>query len=255
MLLLSTSSLNWYGLHRMFSFVKKAKYDGIDLVLTKDQFDNWDKDYVKKISDEYWVPVLSITAPSRDLNEKMVDDIIDLAETLWAQNITFSPPFITDKNKTWYTAYLKEVKKKTNLSISIKNVEPKFIFFIIPEYRNASLSDIKKITWDTSLDISAIDSASSLDIMKAQKVLWNSLKNIYFSDKHWIKKNLLPGMSWWWISYLPLESFLMKLKVSSYSAFITLLITPKELWVWSEEEVLHNMEHFKKYYEKHFFWK
>ena len=39
MLLLSTISFNWYWLHRIFEFAKKAKYDWIELVLTKNNYD------------------------------------------------------------------------------------------------------------------------------------------------------------------------------------------------------------------------
>jgi sugar phosphate isomerase/epimerase len=53
MLLVSTSSLSGYGLHRIFSFVKKAGYDGIDLVLTKQNYDTWSADYIKSLIDEF----------------------------------------------------------------------------------------------------------------------------------------------------------------------------------------------------------
>ncbi len=252
MLLVSTSSLTWYWLHRIFWFVKEAWYDWIDLVLTKNNFDTWNADYLKSLIDYFDVPILSITAPNKWLNEKKVDLIVDIAKKVWAQNITFFPPYLTDKNTTWYTRYLSKVKRDTHLSISIANVEPKFIFFVIPEYKNASLLEIKRITGDTALDLSSIDSSSWMDILKAQKNLWSSLKNIYFSDKHWPKKWILPWLAWWGTSYLPLESFLMKLRASGYAAFITLKVTPRELWAWTDEKVLQNLEYFKWYYNKHF---
>jgi len=251
MLLLSTDTLKGYGLHRIFKFVKEAWYDWLDLVLTKQDFDNWDIDYVKKLVQEFKVPVLSITAPQRFMNEKKVDLIIKLATSLWVQNITFFPPHARD-SITWYTKYLSRVKRDTHLAISVKNVEPKFLFFIFPEYKDATLFQIKKITWDTAFDLAAIDNSSSLDILKAQKILWSSVKNIYFSDKHWPKKWLLPGWAGGWTSYLPLESLLMKLRATGYGAFITLKVTPKEIGVWTEEKVLQNLEYFKSYYKKHF---
>jgi hypothetical protein len=94
-----------------------------------------------------------------------------------------------------------------------------------------------------------------MDILKAQKILWSSMKNVYFSDTHGPRKNLLPGQSWGGTSFLPLESFLMKLKANSYNWFITLDVAPKELWVWINERVLQNLEYFKNYYLKHFKWK
>jgi hypothetical protein len=198
------------------------------------------------------IPVLSIKAPRRWLNEKIVDRIVKLALKIKAQNITFTPPHYRDKNVSWYLQYLNKVKRDTHLSISVINVEPKFILFIFPEHKDVNLQQIKRVTWDTSLDISAIDPSSWLDIIKAQKILWSSMKNVYFSDTYWPRKNLLPGQAGWGTSYLPLESFLMKLKASSYWAFITLEISSRELWVWTNEKILQNLEYFKSYYEKHF---
>ncbi len=252
MLLLSTISFNWYGLHKIFDFAKQANYDWIELVLAKNHFDYWDEDYVLSLAKEFNIPVLSIKAPKRWVNEKIVDRIVNLALKLGTQNITFTPPHYRDKNVNWYLRYLAKVKRDTHLAISIENVEPKFILFIIPEYKDASLMQIKKITWDTALDLSSIDHSSGLDIIKAQKLLGSSLKNIYFSDTHGPKKGLLPGNAGGWTSYLPLESFLMKLKASSYNWLITLEISPRELWVWTSDKIIANLDYFKKYYMKHF---
>ena len=252
MLLLSTVSFAWYGLHKIFEFAKQSNYDWIELVLNKKHFDYWDERYVEELSKKSWVSILSIKAPKRGINEKIVDKIVSLAIKLWVQNITFTPPHYRDKNVSWYLKYLSKVKRDTHLSISVENVEPKFAFFIIPEYKDATLMQIKKVTWDTTLDISAVSSTSWSDILKVQKILGSSLKNISFSDTHWPKKWLLPAQAWGWTSYLPLESFLMKLKASSYSGFITLEISPRELWVWTNEKIISNLEYFKKYYNKHF---
>ena len=252
MLLLSTSSLQGYGLHRIFDFVKKSWFDGIDLSLNRLNFDLWDADYVKSLSDSFDVPVLSITAPWRWMNEKWVDQIIKIATKLKTQVVNFYPPHFSDKNISWFTNYLIKVKRDSNLSICITNVEPKFIFFIIPEYKNSSLHEIKKITWNTVLDLSSIDTSSWMDILKAQKILWSTIRNIFLSDKYWSKHWILPGLAWWWISYLPLESFFMKLKTTGYNGFITLKVNKAALWLWNEERVIQNLEYMKKYYERHF---
>ena len=75
----------------------------------------------------------------------------------------------------------------------MQNVEPKFLFFVIPEYRNATFTQIKSVTGDTTLDILGVDSSSSMDILKAQGMLGKSIKNILFSDKHGMKRGILPG--------------------------------------------------------------
>ena len=252
MILLSTSSLAWYGLHRIFKFAYEKWFDWLDIALGKINYDLWDENYIKELSDSFNMPVLSITAPSRWMNEKKVDKILAIALTVWAQLITFSPPHFSDKKTTWFTRYLLKIKRDNHLSIAVQNVESKFLFFIIPEYKNSTLLEIKKITWDTSLDLSNIDNSSWLDIMKAQKILWQSVKNIFLSDKHWTKVWLLPWGSWGGISYLPLESFFMKLKISWYNWFITVKVKPTELWAWTEERVLQNLEYSVSYYKKHF---
>jgi len=251
-ILLSTSSLAWYGLHRTFKFAHKAWFDGLDLSLAKLNYDSWDEDYIKELSDSFNVPILSITAPARWMNEKKVDKIVQIATKLKTQLITFSPPHFSDKNTTWFTKYLLKVKRDTHISIAVQNVEPKFLFFIIPEYKNASLYEIKKITWDATLDLSSIDNSSWMDILKAQKMLWSSIKNIFLSDKRGPKTWILPGWAGGWISYMPLESFFMKLKTTGYNWFISLKVKPSELGVWTEEKVLQNLDYSISYYKKHF---
>ncbi len=252
MILLSTSSLQGYWLHRIFDFANKWWYDGLDLALNKSNHDLWDEDYIKFLSDSFNIPVLSITAPARWMSEKKVDKLVSMAWKLGTQIISFSPPHISDKNMTWFTKYLLKVKRDTHLSISIQNIAPKFMFFIIPEYKNTTLFEIKKVTWDTTLDLSSIDSTSGFDILKAQKLLWSSVKNIFFSDKRGSNNGILPWWAWGGISYLPLESFFMKLKTSWYNWFITLKVKPSELWAWNEERVIQNLEYVKNYYKKHF---
>lgn len=252
MILLSTSSLNGYGIHRIFLIAKKAAFDGIDLVLTKENFDLWDPEYIYSLSKETWVKVLSITAPSKGIDEQNINKAVELAKKLWSQLITFSPPYFKDSNVSWFSKYLQDIKKITNLSIWVKNIEPEFLLLIIPKYRNASLADIKKITWDTALDLSSIDPTSGTDILKAYKILWTSIKNIYLSDRQGNKTGLLPWDAWWWISYLPLESFLMKLKTAGYNWFISVRVNPEALGAWNEWLVLENFKKVIDYYKKHY---
>jgi len=248
LILLSTSSLEWYWIHKIFLLAKKAWFDGIDLCLDYYNYDLWDSSYIKWLSDEIWVKVLSISAPSNWLNEEYIDKIVNISETLWSQVVTFSPPYFKDLNLSWFSKYLAKIKSKTKISISIKNVEPEFLLLVIPKYRNSSILDIKKITGDTSLDLSILDWKYGIDIIKAHKILWNSIKNIYLSDKDWD----LPWSSWWGISNLPLESFLMKLKTTWYNWFISLKVNPEKLWVWNEDLIIQNIEYVINYYKKYY---
>ncbi len=252
MLLLSTSSLKWYWLHKIFIFAKKAWYDGINLDLDKSSFDTLDWEYIKTLSDAFAMPVLSITAYDKWLDEKKVDSFVKMAKLLNTQMIAFAPPHMTDKKTDWFTKYLPRVKRDSGLSIAIKNVPAKFWLFVIPEYKTNTLMELKKLTWDTVLDVANIDKSTWIDLQKAQTMLGNTIKNVFLSDKNGPKEWLLPGNSGGWVSYLPLESFLMKLKTSWYNWFITLTVNPKELDVGNDEKVLDNLSQVKKYYTKHF---
>lgn len=252
MILISTSSLFWYWIHRIFDIVSKAWFDWIDLSLKDINCDLWDEDYIFSLTQQFKIPVLSITAPDKWMNKKKLNLILKLASRLNVQVITFSPPYYTDIDKEWYNNDLKKVKEWLNISVCIKNVEAKFVMLFIPKHKNASLFELKKITWNTTLDLWAIDNSSGLDIMKAYNIFDGSIKNILFSDRDWIKNGLVPWNSPGWISYLPLESFLINLKTSSYNWFITLDVKPSEIWVWQEELVIQNLEKFKKYYKKYY---
>ena len=252
MLLLSTSSLTGYGLHRIFSFAKQAGYTGLDISLGMLNYDFWDEEYILELSQLFKLPVLSLTAPSKGMSQKKLEKIMLIAQKLEVQLVTFSPPHLTDKDTKWFGAPLAKIKKALHLSVCIQNVEPKFLFFVIPEYRNATLEQIKGVTGDTTLDLMWVDSSSSMDIMKAQMVLGSSIKNVFFSDKMSSHRGLLPGGSGWGVSHLPLESFLMKLKASGYAWYLTVKVWPKEIGVGNAERVDQNLKFIKNYYEKYF---
>ncbi len=93
---------------------------------------------------------------------------------------------------------------------------------------------------------------TELKNIKAINLLWSSLKNVYLSDKKLDKYWLIPWKEKSWISNLPIESFLMQLKANSYNGFITIKVDPQELWVWSEEIIIKNLEKIKNYYSKYY---
>lgn len=252
MLLLSTSSLKWYWIHKIFTLVKKAKYDGIDLVIDEKNYDTLDENYLKWLSDAFEVPVLSITAPDKWLTKEKIEHIWRIAKALNSQVVNFFPPHISDKNMDFFAESLTKLKKDLKIKITLQNVEQKFMLFVIPEYRNSNLLEIKKITWDTALNLSDIDKSSGIDLNRAQATLWNTLTNIYLNDKNGPKIGLLPWNAGWWVSFLPIESFLMKLKTSWFNWFFSLRVNPLELWVGTDDKVLFNLDFAKNYYKKHF---
>lgn len=207
MLLLSTSSLRGYGLHRIFSFARDAYYDGICLDLNPLDFDTENTEYINTLSKDFNMPVVGITAYERRITQKIVDKILEMAKTLGSKEVNFYPPHRLDKEGEWFSDYLPKVQKRyKDIEITIINVEPKTFLFLIPEYKDATLPLIKKITGKTALHVSNVDPESGTDLIKTFSLLGNSIHNVYLSDKTGNKEDLLPGKG-----DMPLESLLIKL--------------------------------------------
>jgi sugar phosphate isomerase/epimerase len=207
MLLLSTSSLRGYGLHKIFSFARDAQYDGICLDLNLLDFDTENTAYILALSEEFKMSVMGITAYERRMTQKTVDRIMEMAKMLGSKIVNFYPPHRLDKEGEWFSDYLPKVQKRyKDIEITIINVEPKTFLFLIPEYKDATLPLIKKITGKTALHVSNVDPESGTDLIKTFSLLGNSIHNVYLSDKTGNKEDLLPGRG-----DMPLESLLIKL--------------------------------------------
>jgi hypothetical protein len=184
MLLLSTSSLTGYGLHRIFGFAKKAGYDGIDVSVDFDLFDTVDAEYLREISDITDMPILSLTAPERKLTRKNFDTILALANDLGVKTVNIHPPHRLEKEKDWFGEYISTMNAKyENTTINIINAPPKTWLFIISEYGDARPETIKKITEHTALSIANVDPTSGVDLMKTFILLGATMGFVYLSDK------------------------------------------------------------------------
>ncbi len=249
MLLISTSSLKWYWLHKIFKLISKSTLDWINLDIVAWEFDTEDALYIKSLSEEFNVPVVSVSAYEKKMDAKLVDALIDFCRIIWAKMINFYPPHRADKDTTWFSDYLAKAQIKTpDILLSVMNVEPKTFLFFIPEYKDATLETIKKITKNTSLAISNVDITTWVDLLKTFNLLWNTIRNVFLSDKSWAKSELMLG-KW----DMPLRDLLWKLKENSYNWLFTLKIAPKDLLVGSPDEiVLWKIEDAQKYFNKYY---
>lgn len=113
------------------------------------------------LSAESGVKIENIVAFERKMDSTTVERIITLAKSLSVQKIYFYPPHRLDKDVSWYEETLPQmVELHPDLSLAVTNVEPKTFLFFIPEYRDATLQSIKKITGHTALSITHVDPES-----------------------------------------------------------------------------------------------
>jgi sugar phosphate isomerase/epimerase len=248
MLLVSTSSFRGYGLHKIFELVAQSEYDGVDIVLSLVDFDTMDTDYLLHLSEITGVKIGSITAFERKMDSKTLESIVEIALKLKVSLVNIYPPYRLDKDGAWFNDDLPNFKKRyQSIQFAVINVEPKTFLFFIPEYKDATLTSIKKLTGDTALHISNIDSGSGVDLIKTFTILGSSIVNVLLSDKTGSKEELLPGKG-----EMPLETLLIRLKEGGYKRHFTLKVDPKALGVGDDKAVLKRMADSKKFLEKYY---
>ncbi len=221
--LLSTDALGWCGLDLIFESAKKAGFDGIDLALWKN-FDAWNVDYVKKLSETHDLPI-KIIQTSASLNKKEIEKALDLCEALNVDTITINAPkffdyrafnFIKDNIGSY-----KKANKDTNFSI-INPMDASFFAVPIPKYRFSNLVEIiKKYGCNLWLDVAGLDEDSfEDDFMRKIEDFVPYMSAVYLSDKNKEgKAHILPGDG-----ILKLPTLLKKLKKNKYGRYFSLKI-------------------------------
>ncbi len=172
-MIISTGSLAGYGLHHAFSLVRDAGFHMVNLDIDPANHDTLDAGYTTRIAEECGVCIESVTAPERGMSVELFERIESCVEALGVKHITYFPPTRFEKDIEWFTLRLPETakkKRKTPLR-AVANVEPKTVFFVIPEYRDATLQAIKKTTGATVLDVSRVDPESGIDLLKSSSLL------------------------------------------------------------------------------------
>jgi hypothetical protein len=129
----------------VFQLVKEAGFDGIDLAIWKN-FDSRKVDYVKKLSENYDLPIRVIQT-SDNLNDKEINRAIDLCYELNVDTITINAPrFFNFKTFNFITDnILQRRKANKNIHFSIINPEDSSLFALpIPKYRFSNMVEIVK---------------------------------------------------------------------------------------------------------------
>ena len=249
--LFSTDSLSWYWLDLVFELVKEAWFDGIDLAIWKN-FDSRKIDYVKKLSENYGLPV-KVIQTSDNLNDKEINRAIDLCYALGVDTITINAPkffnfkafsFITDN-------ILKRRKEHKGIHFSIINPEDSSLFALpIPKYRFSNMVEIvKRYLCYIGLDIANLDSDSfESDFLRKIRDFLPYLSVIYFSDKSRIWEwHILPGD---WV--LKLSIFLKKLKEYWYNRYLSTRIKISKSDLADSDKVKIILKKSRKYLQENY---
>lgn len=245
MIVLCTDSLRGYGLNRIFEIAKEAGYDGIDLSADFHEFDSVNADYLKKISDEYDMPIHAISAP-KQTSAKRIKELVSIAKKVGAKVLVLQPPKILDfKLASWLKKEVPKLREKEFLSIAMENAPAGTFLGFIPEHAMSNTAELRRFK-HISLDTARIGEKRK-DLMQAYAAFKQYLVHIHLSNFASGKKYAPPQEG-----IMPLESFLTKLKQDKYPGAISIKILPKFLHAGEDERLIEELKRTKKYYDKYY---
>lgn len=244
MFTISTDSLTGYGLNRIFSFAKKAGFDGIDLVIDIQNYDTFNVAYLKKLRERFDLPIITMQAPQRTSKHSILKTV-QIAKELGVNIVIVQPPKIFQlKLASWMRLEIPIIRKRESISIALENGSGGTILGIIPEYSMNNIDELKRFK-HACLDVSRLY-RKKIDLMRAYNRLKTYLVHIHISN---VKKGRLysPPQE----GILPIESFLTKLKQDNFPGSLSLKIKPVFLEVGDDEKVLDNLEKALNFMKKY----
>lgn len=245
MLALSTDSLKGYGLNRIFTIVKNAKYDGVDLAIDSKNFDTQNAEYVKSLIDQTGVPVLAIQTPNVG-NPKKINEAVRMAKMFGCRIVVIQPPKIFDfKYAQWLKNEIPKIRQRENISIALENAPSQTFLGIIPEHAMTSVLDLKKFK-HACLDTSRVAQKRD-DLIRVYKALQKYLVHIHLSNVKSGKYYYLPDKG-----ILPIESFLTKLKQDGFPGTVSLKVNGKYLDSGDDDKMMRHLADMKNFYDTYF---
>jgi len=221
--LLSTDTLNWFGLDLIFQTAKDAWFDWLDLAIWKN-FDTWNIRYVRKLVDKYDFPI-KVIQTSPKLNKKEIDKALDLCEALNVDTLCINAPKFFDYKTYYFIRDNIELYKSKNKDIKFSIINPSNSYFppfsVIPKYRFNNIVEIIKKYWcNLWLDIAWMDlDLFESDFLRRVDRFVPYVSNLYLNDASSKTTHLFP---WEWEMKIP--ELLRRFKREWYSRFISLKV-------------------------------
>lgn len=247
---LSTGSLYIYPLRWTFSLAKRAGFDGVELVIGP-EVDWRGAEYVKKLVQEFQLPVLTVHPPLYgyrgwdDINisyAPYMEKAIALSEAVGARLMVVHSPRAYQYDRGRGKEFVEQVVASRN---SINGHGPKlglengarfskgdspFILRTLPELREFAEKHDVALTLDTA-HVGTFD----LDLLSSLEFFDGRVANVHLSDlrevPHWLmnqprlhsyyRQHQFPGTG-----ILPLRELLRELKLRGYEGTITYELSP-----------------------------
>lgn len=270
---LSTGSLYLYPLRWTFSLAKRAGFDGVELVIGP-EVDWRGAEYVKKLSDEFQLPVLTVHPPLygyrgwKDINltyAPYMEKAIALTEAVGARLMVVHSPRAERYEEGTGKEFVQQVVASRNAlnghgpklgfenSAKFIQSDNHYILRALPELRDFA----EKHDFAMTLDTSHLGTFE-LDLMDSLEFFDGRVANVHLSDlrevPHWLmnqprlhsyyRQHQFPGAG-----TLPLRELLRALKQRGYQGPITYELSPlaiNALTPWRVEKKLRAAVEFVK---------
>ncbi|MGH2351800.1 MAG: sugar phosphate isomerase/epimerase family protein [Chloroflexota bacterium] len=271
---LSTGSIYTYGTPRVFELAAQAGFDGLELIVD-DRWDTRQPAYLRRLSDQYGIPVLSVHSPfgsvpgwpraevervkrslalaeaigARTLNLHLpfrVHDLVVLAAG-WKWVAPILPPSANHREyRRWLTeGGLAELQAKTPVTLVVENLP-------VRRFLGRRFSAYAMNTWDElrrfphlCLDTTHCGT-SGADLLGVFDQLAHRIAHIHLSDHKGTHQHLpLERGS------LPLAPFLWRLAASGYSGIVVVELTPHALPAQDEVKLAAELRRNQEFCRQH----
>jgi sugar phosphate isomerase/epimerase len=246
--LFSTGSLYPFGLERVYGWISKAGYDGVEIMMDE-RWDTHQEDYLRDLAERHGLPILALHPPLRrgawglDAEETLVR-VARLAGRMEVPVVVAHPPPPGRPLERWKAGALREAREQGAV-VAVENM---------PQGRRAGMFSVRRKSChlpehladvgDVALDTSHAG-ASKVDILRAHSALATQLRHVHLSDSNLEAgrdEHRLPGKG-----RLPLKPFLAALGASGYTGAVSLELKPWPLGTPDPGVILERMRAALRY--------
>jgi sugar phosphate isomerase/epimerase len=261
---LSTGSVYTYGTARVFDLASRAGYDGLE-VIVDERWDTRQPKYLRQLSDQYGIPVLSIHSPFVHVGAWPSDELervkraLELAEAVGARTLNIHVPrragdlviggfgktrllpvLPPPKDHLRFARWLLDgglagLQAQTSVSIAVENLPYRRLWgrHFTPYALNTweELSLFPRLCLDTTHT-----GTSGADLLDVLERLGNRVTHVHLSD--WNGKHQHQPVE---RGHLPLAPFLQRLGERQFAGTVVVELTPQALPAQSEEKLLKEL--------------
>ena len=230
---LSTSSVYPLGPEAAFEAAARLGYDGVEVMILGDPL-TYDVPLLRRWSEEYGVPVLSIHAPCLLVTQRVwgtsepwvkLDRSIELAHEVAAEAVVVHPPFRWQRD--YAAAFVEGIAEREDAAevrIAVENMFP----------WRARNTDVQAYlpAWDpvpqpydsVTLDLSHTATSGS-DALQMQATLGDRLAHVHLADGSgsFMDEHLVPGRG-----QQPCDEFLARLPEMGYGGLVCLEVSTRK---------------------------